>query len=252
MPTIIVSTGIDLTDPVDFRKLDWHTPASDIVAAVKTASTMPALHGPVTFVTVPVAGGQPQLGQAEKTYRNTTWKALLLAAGATTVTFVDPATATTATGAPTAAPVPTIGMPTTPIVAVPDPEDPPSLTCSIPGSYFVVNTAELINPEQAVKNLAPCLTKAIEAQSTYRLAGWTSYVGPLTRAGRPAIDRPENRRLSRHRIDTIARFLIDNFDIDAAAITAKDAYGNTRQPYPKAPASPRNRVVTITFTLPTS
>ena len=128
VPTIIVSTGLDLSAPVDFRSLAWSVPAAEIVERVKKAGVQPALHGPVTFVTVPTAGSQPQLGQAEKDYRNNTWRDLLLAAGATSVNFIDPDSTTTAVAGPAAAPVATLGMPGTPLKPGTPPDDPKTVT----------------------------------------------------------------------------------------------------------------------------
>ncbi len=252
VPTIIVSTGIDLASPVDFRSLAWSVPTAEIVDRVKDAGVQPALHGPVTFVTVPTAGAQPQLGQAEKDYRNNTWRDLLMAAGATSVTFVDPDTATIAVAGPAAAPVATLGMPGTPIRPVTPPNDPTTVTCTIPGSYFVANTPTLLDPDQTFKDLHDCVTKAVTARATFKLDGWTSYEGPLTADGKPAVDSPSNRTLSRKRVDAIATLLTNKFGVNKAAITAKVPHGNTDQPYPSDPRSEKNRTVQITYTIPRS
>lgn len=250
VPTIVVSTGIDLAAPVDFRNLGWSVPASEIVDLVKKAGVQPALHGPVTFITVPTTGAQPQLGQAEKGYRNNTWRELFTAAGATSVRFIDAiTTAPTATG-PATAPVPTVGMPGTPIKPVTPPDDPTTVTCAIPGSYFVINTPTLIDPDQSVKDLTDCVTQAVSAGATFKLDGWTSYEGPLTADGKPAIDSPSNRTLSEQRVETIATLLTARFGVKPASITAKVAHGNTDQPYPSDPRSEKNRTVGITYTIP--
>lgn len=249
VPIIIVSTGIDLAAPVDFRSLAWSVPAAEIVDRVKKAGVQPALHGPVTFVTVPTAGAQPQLGQAEKDYRNNTWRDLLMSAGATSVSFIDPAITTTAVAGPAAAPVSTLGMPGTPIKPVTHPSDPTTVTCTIPGSYFVVNTPMLLNPDQTVKDLSGCVTKALSAGATFKLDGWTSYEGPLTPDGKPAVDSPSNRTLSRQRVDAIATLLTTKFGVKESAITAKVPHGNTDQPYPSDPRSEKNRTVQITYIL---
>jgi len=217
---------------------------------VKKAGIQPALHGPVTFVTVPTAGSQPQLGQAEKDYRNNTWRDLLLAAGATSVSFIDPDSTTTAVAGPAAAPVATLGMPGTPIKPVTPPHDPKTVTCTIPGSYFVVNTPTLLNPDQTVKDLNDCVTKALTAGATFTLDGWTSYEGPLTSDGKPAVDSPSNRTLSQQRVDAITTLLTTKFGVKEQAITAKVSHGNTDQPYPSDPRSEKNRTVRITYILP--
>lgn len=250
VPTIIVSSGIDLADPVDFRSLAWSTPAAEIITKVKKAGVLPAMHGPVTFVTVPTTGAQPQLGQEEKDYRNDTWRDVLIAAGATSVTFVDPETVTPVAVGPAAAPVTTLGMPGTPIRPVTPPDDPASVTCSIPGSYFVVNTPTLIDADQTVKDLTGCVTRAVKARAQFKLDGWTSYEGPLTADGKPAEDSRANRTLSQQRVDAIATLLIVKFGVNPLAITQKVAHGNTDQPYSHDPRSEKNRTVRITYTVP--
>ena len=55
-PVTIISSGIDLADPDDFRSLQWKVPPGDVVADVRNSGDQPALHGPVTFVLIPVAG----------------------------------------------------------------------------------------------------------------------------------------------------------------------------------------------------
>ena len=89
VPVTIISSGLDLANPDDFRILNWSVPPAEVVADVKKAGALPALHGPVTFVLVPTAGPQPQLEQAQKNYLKDVWTALLTAAGATSVTFID-------------------------------------------------------------------------------------------------------------------------------------------------------------------
>ena len=82
---------------------------------MKKANALPALHGPVTFVLVPTAGPQPQLGQAQKDYLKAVWTALLKAGGATSVTFIDAPGTTPSSAAPSAPTVPVPGLPATPI-----------------------------------------------------------------------------------------------------------------------------------------
>jgi len=85
----------------NFRSLQWSVPPRELVAEMKKADALPALHGPVTFVLVPAAGAQPQLEQAQKDYLKAVWTFLLTAAGATSVKFID-ATGTTASSGPQA------------------------------------------------------------------------------------------------------------------------------------------------------
>jgi hypothetical protein len=94
-PVTIISSGLNLANPDNFRSLQWSAPPRELVAEMKKADALPALQGPVTFVLVPAAGAQPQLGQAQKDHLKAVWTSLLTAAGATSVQFID-ATATTA------------------------------------------------------------------------------------------------------------------------------------------------------------
>ena len=69
------------------------------------------MDGPVTFVLVPTAGPQPRLGQTQKDYLKAVWTALLKAAGATSVTFIDATGITASSVAPSA---PTVPVPSSP------------------------------------------------------------------------------------------------------------------------------------------
>jgi TIR domain len=113
-PVTIISSGLDLANPDDFRSLKWTIPPQEVVAAVKRAGALPALHGPVTFVIVPAASPQPQLGQAQKKYLRALWTALLTAAGAHSVTFINADASTAISDGPDAPIVPVPGMPGTP------------------------------------------------------------------------------------------------------------------------------------------
>ena len=184
----IISSGIDLANPDNFRSLKWSVPPGVVVAEVKKAGALPALHGPVTFVLVPTAGPQPQLGQAQKNYLKAVWTALLTAAGATSVRFID-ATGTTASSAAPSAPTVTVpALPVTPIPQVPAGKN--RVTCTVPDSYFIFGTAKLIDPAKTEQDLTPCITAALAAHATFALDGWASYEGPLNADGKPAIQLP--------------------------------------------------------------
>jgi outer membrane protein OmpA-like peptidoglycan-associated protein len=247
VPVTIISSGIDLADPDNFRSLQWKVPAGDVVADMKRAGDQPALHGPVTFVLVPVAGSQPQLGQAQKSYLKAVWTALLTAAGATSVTFIDASTTAAAAtaAAPKVPPVSLPGLPTTPIPQVPGPK---GVTCTVPQSYFVFNTADLVDAAKTIRDLTPCVTAALAAHATFALDGWTSYEGPLTAAGQPAFNDPANIPLSQERAQAIANLLVNDLAVPASAITRTTGHGNLGQPSPD-PRSAANRVVVITYTI---
>jgi hypothetical protein len=246
-PVTIISSGIDLADPDDFRSLQWKVPPGEVVAAVKRAGDQPVLHGPVTFVLVPVAGSQPQLGQAQKSYLKAVWTALLTASGATSVTFID--ASTTAAAATAAAPkVPPVSVPDLPTTPIPQVPGSGGVTCTVPQSYFVFDTADLVDAAKTIRDLTPCVTAALAAHATFALDGWTSYEGPLNAAGQPAFNDPANITLSQERVQAIANLLVNDLAVPASAITRTTGHGNLGQPYPD-PRSAANRVVVITYTI---
>jgi outer membrane protein OmpA-like peptidoglycan-associated protein len=246
-PVIIVSSGLDLANPDNFRKLDWSVPAPVVVADVKNAGDLPALHGPVTFVLVPATGAQQQLGQAQKNYIQAIWTALLKAAGATSVTFID---VTQTTAGPAAPSAPSVMIP--PLTGTPIPQVPVGnnkVTCTVPDSYFVFGKAELISPAQTVQNLTQCIDAALAANTTFALDGWASYEGPLNADGQPEFNYPVNQTLSVERVQTIASLLVNQLNVPPSLITHEDGHGNVDQPDPGDPRSAANRVVVITYTI---
>jgi hypothetical protein len=247
-PVIIISSGLDLANPDNFRTLDWSVAPSAVVAEVKKAGDLPALHGQVTFVLVPTAGPQQQLGQAQKNYIQAIWTALLKAAGATSVRFID-ATGTTASSAvvPSAPTVPVPALVDTPIPQVPAGNN--KKTCTVSDGYFIFDTADLIDPAQTVQNLTPCITDALAARATFALDGWASYEGPLNADGQPEYNYPANQTLSDERVQTIASLLVNDLHVPQSAITHESGHGNVDQPDPGDPRSAANRVVVITYTV---
>lgn len=246
-PVIIVSSGLDLANPDNFRKLDWSVPASVVVADVKNAGDLPALHGSVTFVQVPTTGTQQQLGQAQKSYIQAIWTALLQAAGATSVTFIDATQTTAGPPAPSAPPVVIPPLTGTPIPQIPVGND--KVTCTVSDSYFIFGKAELISPAQTVQNLTPCIDAALAAHATLALDGWASYEGPLNADGQPEFNYPVNQTLSVERVQTIASLLVNELNVPPSVITHEIGHGNVDQPDPGDPRSAANRVVVITSTI---
>jgi len=243
-PVTIISSGIDLADPDDFRSLKWKTPPGEVVAAVKKADDLPALHGPVTFVIVPTAGPQPQLAQAQKGYLKGLWTALLTAAGATSVMFIDADGTTDVSASPSAPTVSVPSQPVTPIAQIPAPNG--AVTCTVPGSYFVLGSADLLDTAKIIRDLTPCITAALGAHATFALDGWTSYEGPLNADGKPEYNDPKNQMLSVKRAQAIANLLVNELGVPASDITRTTGHGNIDQPDPD-PRSAANRVVVITY-----
>lgn len=244
-PVTIVSSGLDLANPDNFRNLDWTVTPATVVADVKKAGALPALHGPVTFVLVPTSGSQPQLEQSQKDYLKQVWRTLLTAAGATTVTFIDADSTFAGATAPSAPTVPIPALPNTPIPQVHEGNN--TVQCTVPDSYFVFDQADLVDPVQTTENLTSCITAALQADATFALDGWTSYEGPLNADGKPEFDYPYNRTLSDQRVATIAHLLVSNLQVSQADITRTTGHGNVDQPNPD-PRSAANRVVVITYT----
>jgi hypothetical protein len=243
VPVTIISSGLDLANPDNFRSLNWHVPAGKLVADIRNGQDLPALRGPVTFVLVPTAGAQPQLGQAQKTYLKGVWRSLLTAAGATSVTFVDAISAPHSSPAPTA---PTVPVP--PQVGTPGGGHHGQVTCTVPDSRFILNKPELVDPAQTEQDLTPCIQAALAVHASFALDGWTAYKGPLNADGKPAKNYPWNRQLSQNRVRTIESLLINDLGVPISEITRATGHGDFNQPYPD-PRSHTNRVVVITYTV---
>jgi hypothetical protein len=242
-PVTIISSGLDLANPDNFRSLNWSVPARELVAEIKNDHDLPALHGPVTFVLVPTAGSQPQLGQAQKTYLESVWTSLLTASGATSVTFID-TISTPGSPAPTA---PTVRVPNQVGTPKSPPQSPP-VRCTVPASRFILNTPELADPAQTERDLTPCIQAALAVHASFALDGWTSYEGPLNANGEPAVHYPFNLQLSQDRVRTIESLLVNDLAVPKSEITRAIGHGDFDQPYPD-PRSPENRVVIITYTV---
>ena len=246
-PVTIISSGLDLANPDNFRILNWSVRPAVVVADVKKAGALPVLHGPVTFVLVPTAGPQQQLGQAQKDYIEAIWTALLKAAGATSVTFIDVTETTASYAAPNAPTVSIPALPSTPIPQVRAGNN--KVTCTVPDSYFIFGKAGLIDSAQTVVNLTPCITAALAAHATFALDGWASYEGPLGADGKPEFNYHVNQALSNGRVQTIANLLVNDLNVPWSSITHLTGHGNVDQPDPGDPSSSTNRVVIITYTV---
>jgi outer membrane protein OmpA-like peptidoglycan-associated protein len=246
VPVTIISSGLDLANPDNFRALNWRVHAATLVADVKAADELPILHAPVTFVLVPTAGAQRQLTQTQVNYIKGIWTALLRASGATSVTFIDAVSTTASSPAPVAPTVPVPALSSTPIALVP--AGPGQVKCTVTDSYFVFNTANLISQDQTEQNLTPCVQAALAAHATFTLDGWTSYEGPLNAEGKPEFDYAYNQTLSEERVQTIESLLVDDLGVPQSAITRATGHGNEDQPNPD-PRSAANRVVVITYTV---
>jgi outer membrane protein OmpA-like peptidoglycan-associated protein len=243
----IISSGLDLAAPVDFRTLNWTVDPSEVVKAAKDSGELPALSGStVTFVAVPAVGAQEQLRQRHKQYRDSVWTGLMHASGATSVAFVDAVgdRATSTTAAPA---VELTDLPGTPISPKADPQQAKRMVCPLPGStYFKPDTADLVDAGKTQADLEGCIKAAVASRAGIKVDGWTAYDGALTADGKPAVDSPHNRALSTERCQAIVRLLVSEMGVPADRITEITGHGNTDQPNPD-PRSADNRLVVVSY-----
>ena len=204
----------------------------------------------MTFVVVPTAAPQPQLAQSQKAYLEAVWTALLKAAGATSVTFIDGnSTAAPNPATPSAPSAPVVQLPSvahTPILRVHAPDH--QTKCTVPDSFFIFDTATLVDPATTVQDLTPCIDAALAAHATFSLDGWASYEGPLNAEGQPPANESWNQQISKRRVKTIANLLVNDLHVPRSDITKMTGHGNLDQPNPN-PRSAANRVVVITYTV---
>ena len=69
VPVTIISSGLDLANPDDFRSLKWDVSPKEVAATVQKSGALPTLHGPVTFIIVPTAG--PRSSSSDRPRRST-------------------------------------------------------------------------------------------------------------------------------------------------------------------------------------
>ena len=145
---------------------------------------------------------------------------------------------------------PTVAVPALPATPIPQVHaGPGKVTCTVPDSYFVFNTADLIDPAQTIQDLTPCITAALAAHATFALDGWTSYEGPLNASGKPAFNYAVQPHAQRERGSRPLRTCWSTTSkCPASAITHMTGHGNIDQPNPD-PRSAANRVVVITYTI---
>lgn len=244
----VFSSGLDLNDPVDFRKLAFDVPPEQVVERLVEAGELPDLTGvDITFVIIPTAGVQEQLRRPQRDYVEEVWAALFTAAGASSVEFIDtvggPTSATTDTPV-----VPLPGLPGTPIAPEPAPEDPAEQICELDTStYFKPNKPVLLDEKATKADLRDCVGQ-IGENTTISLDGWTAYFGPLDAQGVPVTNPQFSIDLSRQRAEAIRDLLINEMGVPASSIVHVEGHGSANQPNPQDPGSALNRTVQITIT----
>lgn len=226
---VIISSGLDLKDPLDFRRLAFDADPEAVVGALEREGEFPRLDDvDVTFVVSGTLGDQPPLRRGQLEYVRGVWTAILQRAGAS-VEFVAGVTASGAPGAPNA---PVLALP--PLGVTPGPEP---RTCELPSSaYFVAGESALVGDGAgAAADLARCL-KGTAPTTQLTLDGWVADTGT----------RPERDvELSQERVDAVADLLIRELGVDPARIVRRTGHGTRDLPDPDDPASPRNRVVLV-------
>lgn len=235
-PVFIFSSGLDTTDPVDFRKLAFDVAPASLVQDLKTAGELPALRGAaITFVVLAESGPQPALRRPQSVYRETLWSGLLRAAGAPTVRFDYPDAAPSSSTL--AAPAVTIPPPPgTPVPAKPT-RVPGEKTCTLSAAtYFASDQAVLLDRRATLRALAACV-KTIGPATRVSVEGHTSAT-----TKRP--NNPVAVRLSTQRAQVVTGLLVQ-LGVARNRIDTK-GYGNANQPFP-TPSDPRNRCVVVRF-----
>lgn len=235
-PVFIYSSGLDTTNPVDFRKLAFDVSPKTLVEDLRSAGEFPALaRAAVTFVVTPSSGKQQALRRPQMVYREAVWTALLRAAGSASVRFEYP------DGLPSRStkPAPVIPVPPPVETRVPPVKTskPGEKTCTLSAStYFEADKAVLLNRQATLTALRPCVAK-IRPTTRVTVEGHTSSV-----AKKP--NNPVAVALSGQRAQVVAGVL-EQLGVARSRLTVK-GYGNAKQPFPD-PSDPRNRSVVVRF-----
>ena len=235
-PVFVFSSGLDTTDPVDFRKLAFDVSPATLAAELRKAGELPALQGAaITFVMLGESGRQPVLRRPQIVYREAVWTALLRTAGAPTVQYEypdsEPSTSTL--------PAPVVPIPPPPSTPVPAQTTrvPGEKTCTLSAAtYFASDQAVLLDRQATLRAIGSCAA-TIGSTGRVSVEGHTS----------SAVKRPNNPvalKLSTQRAQVVAGLLVQ-LHVARNRIDIK-GYGNANQPYPD-PSDPRNRCVIVRF-----
>ncbi|MGW6280010.1 OmpA family protein [Kribbella sp. NPDC055071] len=235
-PVFVFSSGLDTTDPIDFRKLAFDVAPASLVQDLKAAGELPALRGAaITFVVLAESGPQAALRRPQSAYREALWSGLLKAAGATTVRFEYPdAVVSSSTLA-----APAVAVPPPPGTPVParTTRIPGEKTCTLSAAtYFASDKADLLARPATLRALAACV-KTIGPATRVSVEGHTS-----TTSKRP--NNPVALQLSTLRAQVVAGLLVQ-LGVARNRIDIK-GFGNVNQPFP-SPSDPRNRCVVVRF-----
>jgi outer membrane protein OmpA-like peptidoglycan-associated protein len=235
-PVFIFSSGLDTTDPVDFRKLAFDVAPATLAGELRAAGELPALQGAeITFAMLGESGRQPILRRPQVVYREAVWTTLLRAAGAPTIRYEYPDSepSTSTLSAPV---VPIPPPPSTPVPAKTT-KVPGEKTCTLSAAtYFASDQAVLLDRRATLRALTSCAAM-IASTGRVSVEGHTS-----SASKRP--NNPVAMKLSTQRAQVVAGLLVQ-LGVALNRIDIK-GYGNANQPYPD-PSDPRNRCVVVRF-----
>lgn len=246
LPVYVFSSGIDLTAPTDFRDLAWETSPEEITEVANSAKAVPDLKGADVefFLASPTASQEIRAAQTE--YLHSVWSALLVNAGASSVTFTDGVSGEAASTEHVPV-VPLPDLPGTPVPAKPNPVEPDKFSCTFKTtSGFVPDTAKLLDEDAVRASLADCVSR-IAPGSSVRVDGWVAYYGLMGADGTPAASG--DVKLSQARAEKVKSVLV-TMGVPGHTITTK-GWGAVNQPDPRHPTAQSNRVCVITVTPPT-
>ncbi|WP_185447893.1 OmpA family protein [Kribbella qitaiheensis] len=234
-PVFIYSSGLDTSNPVDFRKLAFDVSPKMLADDLRSAGELPSMpRAAVTFVITPSSGQQQALRRPQMVYREAVWDTLLRAAGAASVHFEYP------DGLPSQSTKVAPVVPVPPPIGTPVPvrsSAPGEKTCTLSaGTYFEADKAVLLNRQATLAALKPCVAK-IRPTTRVTVEGHTSSVAKKS-------NNPVAVALSTQRAQVVAGVL-EQLGVSRNQLTVK-GYGNANQPFPD-PSDPRNRSVVVRF-----
>lgn len=250
-PVLVVGSGLDTVDPLRFEALGFDASIAELVAGLEANNELPkGLSGrEVWLVFTPTSGAQEPLRAPDKEYRDQLYTELVAAAGGSVFRILETGAGPAGTGGS----APTVPVPPPPGTFVPEPESVPTSTgpenpappavvqrCVLPSAVlFHSDQATLIDEGAARSMVKTCLGDGQIA--AVELIGHTAKISETS-----APDNPRAMELSQERADRIARIVTDEFDVDAAKVTARGV--GATQPLTEPVSDPGNRAVEVIVT----
>jgi hypothetical protein len=222
-----ISSGLDVNDPLDLRKVGWDTPPGKIVDFLRRTGNLPHLAGrTVVIVLVEPAGDQPRLDQPSLEQLQALWQAIITASGAH-VSFVP------------ADPAPAVATVAAPVVPVPAPAVWDGNRCTLATTVFHFGAAQFVNRSAAAASLRDCAQHVAGRRYRVTVIGHTSQ-----EAGTSVAD---GLTLSTQRAWAVQALMTRDLGIPAADFTQVKGVGAT-QTLCAPLAAACNRAVVVTFT----